>query len=180
MRDRLQHGGLACLGRGDDEAALSLADRGDKVDDPRRGGGVAVFEAKPLVGVDGGELVEVTTGAGLVRRQAVDRGDVGQAGFPRPLSAPGTAATGAATGAAIAVALTASGGLATVVARAAGVGVGVAGENAVDLVALAQSVGTDLAGRERKVGRGPPVPGRPQVAAPVGEIDDAGDQRDRS
>ena len=107
----------------------------------------------------------MTTGAGLVEGQPVDRGDLGQAGLPGPLPAPGTAATGAAVSVAVWPVLTLA---------------GVDGDDAVDLVALAQSVRADLAGRERKVGRGPPVPGRPQVAAPVGEIDDAGDQRDRS
>jgi len=68
VRDRLQDRGLAGLGRGDDEAALALADGGDQVDDPRGRRRVAVFEAEPLVRVDGGEIVEVPPVSGLVRR----------------------------------------------------------------------------------------------------------------
>jgi len=49
----LQYGGLARLGRGDDEAALGpcrSAER-NQVDDPRRGRRVAVLETEPLAGV---------------------------------------------------------------------------------------------------------------------------------
>jgi hypothetical protein len=78
VRDRLQDGGLAGFGRGDDEAALALADGGDQVDDPRGGRRVAGFEAEPLVGIDGGEIVEVTPAAGLGGGQPVDGVDADQ------------------------------------------------------------------------------------------------------
>jgi hypothetical protein len=78
VRDRLQYRGLARLRRGDDEAALALADGGDQVDDARRGGGVAVFEAEPLVRVDGREVIEAATRLRLIRRPSVDGGDAGE------------------------------------------------------------------------------------------------------
>jgi hypothetical protein len=72
VRNRLQHHGLAGLGRGDDKAALALADRGDQVDDPCGTGRVAVFETEPLVGVNGGQVVKARAAPGFGCREAVD------------------------------------------------------------------------------------------------------------
>ena len=70
--DRLEHGGLARLGRGDDEPALALADRRDQVDDPRGRRRVAVLETEPLIGVDGGQAVEVGAVPGFGRWETID------------------------------------------------------------------------------------------------------------
>ena len=78
IRDRLEHGGLARLGRGDDEAALALADGRDQVDDAGGRRRVAVFKAQPLSGVDGSEVVEPRPPQGLVRGEGVDGLDAGQ------------------------------------------------------------------------------------------------------
>src|SRR6185312_8238253 len=47
-------------------------DRGDQVDDPRGAGRVAVLEAEPLVGVDGGQAVEVGPPPGFRHGEPVD------------------------------------------------------------------------------------------------------------
>src|SRR5690606_247632 len=73
VRDVLQHQGLARLGRGDDEAALTLADRGDEVDDPRGQVLLLGLQAEPLLGVQRGQLAELGTVLGLLRRHPVDR-----------------------------------------------------------------------------------------------------------
>src|SRR5690606_20921223 len=70
--DRLQHERLARLGRRDDEAALSLADRGDEVDDARRHDGRLGLEAQPLLRVQRRELAELGPLARLVGAHAVD------------------------------------------------------------------------------------------------------------
>src|SRR5262249_53568013 len=146
--------------------ALALADGGDQVDDPRGRRRVAVFEAEPLVRVDGGEIVEVRPVSRVVGGQPVDGGDTGEAaaaGVPVPLPVPGAVTAGPAVRAG-AVAFVTGGAVVATLARRHG---------AFDQVALAQSVLTDLGGRERDVAGRPAVAGRPQVTAPVVDIDDA-------
>jgi hypothetical protein len=69
--DCLQHHRLAGFRRGHDEPALALADRGEQVDDPGRRRRVPVFQPKPLVGIQRGQVVEVR--AGQAGRPPVDR-----------------------------------------------------------------------------------------------------------
>jgi hypothetical protein len=71
-RDDLQDHRLAGLGRGDDEAAGTLADRRDQIDDARRRRGTAVLQAQTLLRVQGGQVGEVRPAPGLVGRHAVD------------------------------------------------------------------------------------------------------------
>ena len=76
LRDGLQDERLAGLRRRDDEAALTLADRRDEVDDARRELLGRRLEAQALVRVDGRELAEVDAVRGLVDGLAVDRVDL--------------------------------------------------------------------------------------------------------
>lgn len=58
-RDLLEQYRLAGPGRGHDEPALALADRGDEVDDARRRGARGGFQTQPPPGVKRGEVTEV-------------------------------------------------------------------------------------------------------------------------
>src|SRR5664280_109216 len=70
--DRLQDESLARLGWADDQTALTLADRGDEVDQTGRQDVRLGLQTQSLLRVERGELVEVDAVEGLVRRQAVD------------------------------------------------------------------------------------------------------------
>ena len=72
VRDGLHHHRLAGLGRGDDQASLSLADRGHQVDDAAGQLRVDRLEAKLLLGVEGGQFRELGTLLGLLRIVSVD------------------------------------------------------------------------------------------------------------
>src|SRR5690606_307648 len=69
--DRLQHRRLTRLGRGDDEAALPLADGRDEVDDPRGEDMRRGFEAQPLLRVQRDQLGELGPVARPLGRHAV-------------------------------------------------------------------------------------------------------------
>src|SRR6266498_1427833 len=70
--DLLHQGGLAGLWRRHDQATLPLADRGHDVHDPRGDLRRRVLEPEPLVGVQGGEVLEVLAVAGDLGLHAVD------------------------------------------------------------------------------------------------------------
>src|SRR5690606_11138508 len=76
LRDGLEDERLAGLGGRDDEAALTLADGGDEVDDPRRELLGSRLETQALVRVDRRQLAEVDAARGLVDALAVDRVDL--------------------------------------------------------------------------------------------------------
>src|SRR5690606_6778094 len=76
LGDGLEDERLAGLGRRDDEAALTLADRRDEVDDARRELLGRRLEAQPLVRVDRGQLAEVDAARGLVDALPVDGVDL--------------------------------------------------------------------------------------------------------
>ncbi len=81
MRDVLQHHRLAGPGRGDDEAALALAERRDQVDHPGRQ--VLLrrhldLELQAPVGIERRQIVEVDPVADLVRILEVDGVDLEQ------------------------------------------------------------------------------------------------------
>ena len=71
LGDVLQQDGLAGARRGDDQAALPLADGRQQVHDARGERLVAGFQEDLLVRVDGGEVVEVAADV-LLRRLALD------------------------------------------------------------------------------------------------------------
>src|SRR6266571_905483 len=70
--DLLHEGRLAGLWRRHDQATLPLADRGHDVHDPRGDLRRRVLEPEPLVGVQGGEVLEVLAVAGDLGLHAVD------------------------------------------------------------------------------------------------------------
>ena len=86
-RDRVGEGlhdhRLAGLGRGDDEPALALADRGDEVDDPGREDVRLGLEAQAVLRVERRELAELGALARLVGAEPVDRVEVRQRGVLR-------------------------------------------------------------------------------------------------
>ena len=86
LGDVLQQDGLAGARRGDDQAALPLADGRQQVHDARGQRLGAGFQADLLVRVDGRQVVEVAADV-LVRRLALDRVDAGQARAALPLRA---------------------------------------------------------------------------------------------
>jgi hypothetical protein len=78
--DLLEDGGLACLRRRHDQASLTLADRGDEVDDPgEHTVGLALdLETKTLVREQRGEALELRAAHRLFRSHAVHRVDADQ------------------------------------------------------------------------------------------------------
>src|SRR6266498_106708 len=78
--DLLHQGGLAGLGRGDDQPALALPDRAHDVHDPGRDVRRVVLEPEPLVGVERSEVLEVLAVAGDLGLHAVDLVDPHQRG----------------------------------------------------------------------------------------------------
>ena len=80
LGDVLQQDGLAGARRGDDQAALPLADRRQQVHDARGQRLAAGFQPDLLVRIDGGEVVEIAA-AELFGRLALDLFDPSQ---PRP------------------------------------------------------------------------------------------------
>ena len=70
--DVLQKDGLAGPGRGDDQAALPLADRGEEVHDPRGEVLRIEFQIQFLLGVEGGQVVEEDLVARRLRALEVD------------------------------------------------------------------------------------------------------------
>lgn len=74
----LDEDGLAGLGRCDDQPALALADRREQVDDPSGEPGRRVFEAEPLVRMQGRQITEVAAAPQRVGRTSVDARHVGQ------------------------------------------------------------------------------------------------------
>jgi hypothetical protein len=81
LRDVLHQHGLAGARRGDDEAALALADRGDDVDDSRRivlARRVRLLELEPLGGIERRQVVEMDLVADLLRVLEIDRVDLEQ------------------------------------------------------------------------------------------------------
>ncbi len=89
--DRLEHHGLAGLGRRHDETALALADRAHQVDDPRYRRAARRLEAQALLWVKGCQRGEVGALDGLLGFEAVDGVEAGQHGVfvPRPALAGG-------------------------------------------------------------------------------------------
>jgi len=80
LADLLEDRGLAGLGRGHDQATLTLADRRHDVDGATGNGVLAVLHAQRLVGIDRGEVAELGTVANLLGVQTVDGRDFGEAG----------------------------------------------------------------------------------------------------
>ena len=81
VSDVLQHHGLAGLGRRDDQAALSLADRRDQVNHARGqvfAGGIVAFEAEALLRMERGEVLEQDLVLGLFRVLEIDFVDLEQ------------------------------------------------------------------------------------------------------
>src|SRR6266536_617142 len=78
--DLLHQGGLARLGRGDDQPALALADRAHDVHDPGRDLRRGVLEPETLVGVQRGEVFEVLAVARGIGLHPVDLVDPDQRG----------------------------------------------------------------------------------------------------
>ena len=72
VRDLLQNDRLACLGRSDDEAALSLADRSDQVDDALRELALLGLEPQAFLRVERRELAEFDAVRCLFDTLAVD------------------------------------------------------------------------------------------------------------
>src|SRR3954470_22879076 len=70
--DRLQHHRLARLGRRHDQAALTLADRADQVDDASGEDAGLGLQPQPVLRVERHQLVEVGAALGLLRVDAVD------------------------------------------------------------------------------------------------------------
>ena len=80
LADLLEDRGLAGLGRGHDQATLTLADRRHDVDGATGNGVLAVLHAQRLVGIDRGEVAELGAVANLLGVQTVDGRDFGEAG----------------------------------------------------------------------------------------------------
>src|SRR5690606_10313378 len=96
VRDLLHDVRLAGLRGRDDEAALSLADRRDEVDDAWRERGLRALHAQALIRVQRGQLREVHALAGALRRHAVDGVDLHEGRVPRVVAAALAAAVAAA------------------------------------------------------------------------------------
>jgi hypothetical protein len=76
--DGLQQHGLAGAGRGDDEAALALADRSEQVHDPTGDLLADGLHLDALLGVERGEVIEENLVLGLLGRLEVDGLDLDQ------------------------------------------------------------------------------------------------------
>ena len=66
LADLLEDCGLAGLGRGHDQATLTLADRRHDVDGATGNGVLAMLHAQRLVGIDRGEVTELGAVANLL------------------------------------------------------------------------------------------------------------------
>ena len=80
LADLLQDGGLARLGRRDDEAALALADGAHDVDGATGDGILAVLHLELLIGVDGRKVAELGALARFLGIEPVHRLDLRQTG----------------------------------------------------------------------------------------------------
>ena len=81
LRDVLQHHGLACLGRRDDESALALADGRDQINDPGGnilGAAITTFQSQAFIGVQRRQIFEQYFVLGGFWRFEVDFADFEQ------------------------------------------------------------------------------------------------------
>ena len=76
----LEQGGLSRFGRGNDHAALSLSDGGQKVQHPHGHGNALAwaFHMQPLVGENGGQVLKIRAGLRGAQRIPVHGADVEQ------------------------------------------------------------------------------------------------------